>query len=688
MPEASDHDQPSIDLSATAEAPDANAASVPIWSPEPVESGPAPAPEIPLWTPAQTSEPETADGHHDAPTLESPVPVIQVIEEPVPQTVPAIDDETAPLLPSDPADEAAPAGPSPEVDAKIEELATNLRQLVLSERDSAGRQAWADAAAWAEQHVTTELTRLKAEADERVSQELFRFRTEMERTRAEESARAQQALDATVNQRVEEALTTMSADQTRALHEREMELESSWEARFESALDDRVRGAVEIVAAERVERALEEARAAQQETTERMQAQVEADAAARIQAALADGARAQAAEIARMKAEAEELLAQRFYGGLKSAGAQEAVTSVGEQGDEAAMAECIAQARHEERQAVLVEIDRLRRGMSRLDDARSLGEVLDALGAALRSEISRLAIIKVSDIGASLWQAYGFDPALDPAAVVEDVNQPGVLSRVIENGVPSFVHPPEDGAANRDIRIATLPPDTVGLAVPVLVGGRPVAIAYADDAGMTASGSTTWPEVVGVLARHASRCLDALSALMSATGAEPEPSSEAFDHRYNLEENGGPATNGDGPLASADESARMAERRASPRMGSKELPWLGPVDMQPGHDVSLVNVSDGGALVEAGSRLAPGTSVLLQFIGQEGTRVRGQVLRCAVFTLADGRSVTYRGAVKFSEPLSEFFERAAGGTRELARVEGTVEIDPPVELAESPALTV
>ncbi len=665
---------------------DANAPSVPVWSPEPDESGPAPAPEIPLWTPAQTTEPET-DGHHGAPNLESPVPVMQVIEEPVPQTVPAIDDETAPPLPSDPADEAAPAGPSPEVDAKIEELATNLRQLVLSERDSAGRQAWADASSWAEQHVTTELTRLKAEADEQVSQELFRFRAEIERIRVEESARAQQALDATVSQRVEEALTAMSADQTRALHEREMELESSWEARFESAVDDRVRGAVEIVAAERVERALEEARAAQQETTERMQAQVEADATARIQAALADGARAQAAEIARMKAEAEELLAQRFYGGLKAAGAQE-VASVAGQDDEAAMVERVTQARHEERQAVLVEIDRLRRGMSRLDDARSLGEVLDALGAALRSEISRLAIIKVTDIGASLWHAYGFDPALDPAAVVEDVNQPGVLSRVIENGVPSFVHPPEDGATNRDIRIATLPPDTVGLAVPVLVGGRPVAIAYADDAGMTASASTTWPEVVGVLARHASRCLDALSALMSATGAEPEPSSEAFDHRYNLEENAGPATNGDGPLASADESERMAERRASPRRSSKELPWLGPVDMQPGHDVSLVNVSDGGALVEAGSRLAPGTSVLLQFIGQEGTRVRGQVLRCAVFTLADGRSVTYRGAVKFSEPLSEFFERAAEGTRELGRVEGTVEVDLPVELAESPALTV
>ena len=200
-----------------------------------------------------------------------------------------------------------------------------------------------------------------------------------------------------------------------------------------------------------------------------------------------------------------------------------------------------------------------------------------------------------------------------------------------------------------------------------------MAIAYGDDSGMIGGASKTWPEVFGVLARHASRCLDALSALMRASGTQPEPSAEAFGHGCDVEDAA------DEPSAAADPSTERAphdgDRRASTRKRSSELPWLGPVDLQPGHNVSLVNVSNGGALVEAGSRLAPGTSVLLQFIGQQGQRVRGQVMRCAVFTLSDG-TVKYRGAVKFSEPLSAFFERAAQDTRQLDPVAGTVEVVP------------
>ena len=106
------------------------------------------------------------------------------------------------------------------------------------------------------------------------------------------------------------------------------------------------------------------------------------------------------------------------------------------------------------------------------------------------------------------------------------------------------------------------------------------------------------------------------------------------------------------------------------------------VKLEPGHDAQIVNVSDGGALVEAGSRLAPGTNVLLHFLGSGGERVTGEVLRCAVFSFDDRQSVRYRGAVRFSEPLSQFFERAANPDAALPEVSGTVDIerdDPPRE---------
>jgi hypothetical protein len=118
------------------------------------------------------------------------------------------------------------------------------------------------------------------------------------------------------------------------------------------------------------------------------------------------------------------------------------------------------------------------------------------------------------------------------------------------------------------------------------------------------------------------------------------------------------------------------ERRSSVRMPVRDLPWLGDVKMEPGHAAELVDVSDGGALVEAGSRLAPGTNVLLHFLGSDGQRVAGQVLRCAVYSFDDRQAVRYRGAVKFSEPLSEFFERAAMTNVTLTPASGQIDIDP------------
>jgi hypothetical protein len=60
----------------------------------------------------------------------------------------------------------------------------------------------------------------------------------------------------------------------------------------------------------------------------------------------------------------------------------------------------------------------------------------------------------------------------------------------------------------------TLPQDRMGLAVPVIVGGRVVAVVYAD--AVTLDGHerhvpSSWPELIEVLARHAGRCLEGLT---------------------------------------------------------------------------------------------------------------------------------------------------------------------------------
>ena len=78
---------------------------------------------------------------------------------------------------------------------------------------------------------------------------------------------------------------------------------------------------------------------------------------------------------------------------------------------------------------------------------------------------------------------------------------------------------------------APLPAGRAGLAVPVEVGGRIVAVVYADDgvpeATTKPSGTpSAWPEMVEILARHAARCLEAITMLHTAAEQQTAPSAE------------------------------------------------------------------------------------------------------------------------------------------------------------------
>jgi hypothetical protein len=62
--------------------------------------------------------------------------------------------------------------------------------------------------------------------------------------------------------------------------------------------------------------------------------------------------------------------------------------------------------------------------------------------------------------------------------------------------------------------------DRVGLAIPVMVDGQPVAVLYADDAGeQEAEVPSAWPEHVEVLSRHTGRMLEGLTARQTGSRA-------------------------------------------------------------------------------------------------------------------------------------------------------------------------
>lgn len=76
------------------------------------------------------------------------------------------------------------------------------------------------------------------------------------------------------------------------------------------------------------------------------------------------------------------------------------------------------------------------------------------------------------------------------------------------------------------------------------------------------------------------------------------------------------------------------------------------VRVQPAREVTAVNLSRGGVLVESLWRFRPGASVTLHVQqGTGGFQVRGAVERCLVHAIERGGGVRYRAAIRFEAPL-------------------------------------
>ena len=106
-------------------------------------------------------------------------------------------------------------------------------------------------------------------------------------------------------------------------------------------------------------------------------------------------------------------------------------------------------------------------------------------------------------------------------------------------------------------------------------------------------------------------------------------------------------------------AAIRAERRASRRHAlGGDGAWLSSARLRHGLDVTVLNVSAGGALVEADARLLPGSTVELH-VSAPGWQWSGpaRVLRCHVSALVADNGVRYRAALGFERPFDVPFRR-------------------------------
>jgi len=106
----------------------------------------------------------------------------------------------------------------------------------------------------------------------------------------------------------------------------------------------------------------------------------------------------------------------------------------------------------------------------------------------------------------------------------------------------------------------------------------------------------------------------------------------------------------------AETRERVGDRRRSRRHRTFAEHGIGRVRLRPGLEVSLVEISAGGALIESSRPLRPGAAVELQLeAGSERATPRGRVVRCEVASVV-ATGVSYRGAIGFDARLAWFLE--------------------------------
>ena len=124
-------------------------------------------------------------------------------------------------------------------------------------------------------------------------------------------------------------------------------------------------------------------------------------------------------------------------------------------------------------------------------------------------------------------------------------------------------------------------------------------------------------------------------------------------------------------------SSPKVDRRRWPRRKPSECPWLIEARLRSGTEVRVVDISNGGVLVETASQILPGAPVEIFLVAADQRwLVKGRIVRCHVSAIMPERGVRYRAALAFDEPVSildELSDKMPGSLSSLDRVQAFAE---------------
>lgn len=110
------------------------------------------------------------------------------------------------------------------------------------------------------------------------------------------------------------------------------------------------------------------------------------------------------------------------------------------------------------------------------------------------------------------------------------------------------------------------------------------------------------------------------------------------------------------PIVDRPDGLSQVDRRTHARMPVTQLEWVREVRLKYGPPVSLVDLSEGGALIQSSVQLRPGTTQVLEIVAHRVEIVPSRVLRCHIAQLGKDGPL-YRGACQFKRPIDAIAHR-------------------------------
>jgi hypothetical protein len=170
----------------------------------------------------------------------------------------------------------------------------------------------------------------------------------------------------------------------------------------------------------------------------------------------------------------------------------------------------------------LAQTTRLASAFRTLDEATSLGDILEHLAESACQEAGRTAVFLVNGQKLRAWRALGFEAGGEPIVGADfEPDEAGVVGQAARLGMGQQ-HRNGDETALPSFAAVNEARDAV--AIPVQVGGSVIAVLYADAARADSPEEPEWLDLIDAMAKHAGRVLEAMTVRQAAALWAPRPS--------------------------------------------------------------------------------------------------------------------------------------------------------------------